>query len=151
MQNGEESSSLFSFLEKVYFRFWIHLSSGRYWNVLLKLSGQYVHDLEPKVYSFLIDSRLAVKDNRVRKDLSIWHQDRINLSHWSLVDSAQILLSWIHTQTQSIFSSLSRMRISVFEVMSVDLINRYQNAIPKAMPLHELKKVQLQEHCTLMT
>ena len=41
------------------------------------------------------------------------------------------------------------MRISVFEVMNVYPIHRYQNAIPRAMPLHELKKVQLQEH--LMT
>ena len=43
------------------------------------------------------------------------------------------------------------MRISIFEVMSVYPIDRYQNAIPRAMPLHELKKVQLQEHFTPMT
>ena len=49
-------------------------------------------------------------------------------------------LSWIHTQTQSVFSSLSRMRISVFEVMSVYPIYQYQNAISRVMPLHELKK-----------
>ena len=49
------------------------------------------------------------------------------------------------------FLSLSRMLISVFEVMSIYMIDRYQNAIPRAMPLHELKKVQLQERFTLMT
>ena len=43
------------------------------------------------------------------------------------------------------------MRIPVSEVLSVYPIDRYQNAIPRAMPLHALKKVQLQEHFTLMT
>ena len=43
------------------------------------------------------------------------------------------------------------MRISVFQVMSVYPIDRYQNAIPRAMPLHELKKVQLQKCFMLMT
>ena len=38
------------------------------------------------------------------------------------------------------FSSLSCKRITVFEVMKVYPIDRYQNAIPKAMPLHDLKK-----------
>ena len=33
------------------------------------------------------------------------------------------------------FSSLYSMRISIFEVMSVYLKNRYQNNIPRAMPL----------------
>ena len=44
-------------------------------------------------------------------------------------------------ETRSVFSSLSRECISVFEVMSVYPISRYQNAIPRAVPLHELKKV----------
>ena len=44
------------------------------------------------------------------------------------------------------------MRISVFEIMSVyPIIDQYQNAIPKAMPLHELKKDQIQQRFTLMT
>ena len=41
--------------------------------------------------------------------------------------------------------------LSTHEVMSVYLINQYQNAILWVMPLHELKQVQLQEHFTLMT
>ena len=49
------------------------------------------------------------------------------------------------------FLSLSHMCTSVFEVMSVYPLDWYQNPIPRAMPLHELKKVQLQEHFTLMT
>ena len=49
--------------------------------------------------------------------------------------------SWIHAQTQSVFSSLSHMRISIFEVMSVFPIDRSQNTIPRAMLLHGLKKV----------
>ena len=48
------------------------------------------------------------------------------------------------------WSSLSRMRISVFEVVSIYPIDRHQNALPTAMQLHELNKVQLQEHFTLM-
>ena len=43
------------------------------------------------------------------------------------------------------------MRISVFEVISVYLIDQYHIAISKVMLLHELKNVQLQERCTLMT
>ena len=57
------------------------------------------------------------------------------------------ILSWIHSQMQSSFSSLSHMRIYVFEVMSIYPIDRYQNAIPRVMPLNEL----LQEHIMLMT
>ena len=38
-----------------------------------------------------------------------------------------------------------------FEVMSVLLIDRYQNATSKAISQHELKKVQLQERYTLKT
>ena len=47
--------------------------------------------------------------------------------------------SWIHTGTQSIFLSLSRMHISVFEVMGVYLIDQYQNPILRVMQRHELK------------
>ena len=36
-------------------------------------------------------------------------------------------------------------------LMSIYLIDQYQNAIPRAMSLHELKKVQLQELFKLMT
>ena len=43
------------------------------------------------------------------------------------------------------------MRIFVLKVMRVYLIDQYQNATARAMPLHELKKVQLQECFTLMT
>ena len=43
------------------------------------------------------------------------------------------------------------MRIYVFEVTSVYPIGQYQNAFPRVMPLHVLKKVQLQERFTLMT
>ena len=43
------------------------------------------------------------------------------------------------------------MPISFFDVMSVYLTDQYQIAIPRVMPLHELKKVQLQECFTLMT
>ena len=35
--------------------------------------------------------------------------------------------------------------------MSIYQIDRYQNAMPRAMPLHELKKFQPQERFTLMT
>ena len=50
-----------------------------------------------------------------------------------------------------VFSSLCHMRISIFEVMNVYPIDRYPSATPRAMLLHELKKVQLQERFTLMT
>ena len=46
----------------------------------------------------------------------------------------------IHTWKQSIFSSLSRKRISVFDGMNVYPIDWYQNDIPSAMPLHDWKK-----------
>ena len=52
--------------------------------------------------------------------------------------------------TQSVFSSLSGVGISIFEVMG-HLSDKYQNAISRAMLLLELKKVQLQERFTLMT
>ena len=52
---------------------------------------------------------------------------------------------------QSVFSSLFRMCISVFEVMRAFAIDLYQNDIPRAVPLHKLKKVQLQECFMLMT
>ena len=48
----------------------------------------------------------------------------------------------------SVFSSLCCMRISVFEVKLLTR-DQYQNAIPKSVPLYELKKIQL--HFTLMT
>ena len=51
----------------------------------------------------------------------------------------------------SVFLSLCRMRISVFEVKSVLPIDRYQNATSRAISLHEMKKVQLQERYTLVT
>ena len=43
------------------------------------------------------------------------------------------------------------MGIFVLEVISICLIEQYQNAIPRVMPLNELKKVQLQEHFKIMT
>ena len=61
------------------------------------------------------------------------------------------VLSWFYTQPQSLYSSRSRMRISIFYGISVYPIDWYQNAIPRAMSLHELKQVQLQECVTLMT
>ena len=54
-------------------------------------------------------------------------------------------------ECKAFFSSPSRMRVSVFEVMSVYSIDQYQNAVPKAMLLYELKKILLQERFTLMT
>ena len=48
------------------------------------------------------------------------------------------------------FLSLCRMR-PFFEVKSVLPIDWYQNATSKAISLHELKKVQLQEWYTLLT
>ena len=42
------------------------------------------------------------------------------------------------------------MRISVFEVVGSYPIDQYQNSIPRAMPLSELKKVQLKELFMLM-
>ena len=58
----------------------------------------------------------------------------------------------IHTRTQAFFFlSLCCMRISVFEAMSVLPIDRYQNATPRSISLHELQKVQLQERFTLVT
>ena len=41
---------------------------------------------------------------------------------------------------------------AVFEVMCILPVDRYQNATLKAMPLHELKKVQqLQKHFMVLT
>ena len=53
-------------------------------------------------------------------------------------------------ERQVIFMALLH-ALSVFEVMSVYPIDCYKNAIPRGMPIHELKKVHLQEHFTLMT
>ena len=50
-----------------------------------------------------------------------------------------LLLSWIHTWTTSIFSWLFHMCISIFEIMGIYPIDQYQNAIPRALSLHELK------------
>ena len=50
----------------------------------------------------------------------------------------------------SVFLSLCRMCISFFEVKSVLPIDQYQNATPRAISLHELKKVKLQERFTLV-
>ena len=43
------------------------------------------------------------------------------------------------------------MLISIFDGMSVYPIDRDQNVILRAVPLHVLKQVQLQEHFKLMT
>ena len=42
------------------------------------------------------------------------------------------------------------MHIFSFDGMSVYSIDQYQNAIPRVMPLHEFKQVQLQERFMLM-
>ena len=47
---------------------------------------------------------------------------------------------------QEFFSSLSDMPTFILKFMSGFSVDRYQNAIQRAMPLHKLKKVQLQEH-----
>ena len=60
-------------------------------------------------------------------------------------------LSWIQTNKASIFSPLFGMCIFVFDGMRVYPIDWYQNAIPRAMPLQEFKRVQLQERFTLMS
>ena len=63
-----------------------------------------------------------------------------------------ILVSKLHS-----YSNAKRFLIApshahfCFEVMNVYLIDLYQNPIPKVMPLHELKQVQLQERFRLMT
>ena len=49
-------------------------------------------------------------------------------------------LSLIHTWTLNVLSSFPHMRISVFEVVGSYPIDQYQNSIPRAMPLYELKK-----------
>ena len=51
----------------------------------------------------------------------------------------------------SVFYRLVACAFPFFEVKSVLPIDRYQNATSKAISLHELKKVQLQERYTLLT
>ena len=83
-----------------------------------------------------------------------------NMRNYKL--SSLLLSSWIHTRTQAFF--LNRFVACAFpgfffffffffffEVKSVLPIDRYQNATPSAISLHELKKVQLQERFTLVT
>ena len=60
------------------------------------------------------------------------------------------LLCWIHTRTQAFFNRFVACAFPFFEVQSVLPIDRYQNATSKAISLHELKKVQLQERYTLV-
>ena len=60
-------------------------------------------------------------------------------------------LSWIHTRTQAFFYRFVGCAFLFSEVKSVLPIDRYQNATSKAISLHELKKVQLQERYTLVT
>ena len=72
----------------------------------------------------------------------IIHQiNRFVFDDWEMLVYFGKQLSWIHNPEQSGFSSLSHMRISIFEIMSVYLIDRYQNAIPRAMPFHEFTLV----------
>ena len=61
------------------------------------------------------------------------------------------LWSWIHTRTLAFFYRFVACAFLFFEVKSVIPIDRYQNATSKAISLHELKKVQLQERYTLLT
>ena len=51
----------------------------------------------------------------------------------------------------SVFYRFVACAFPFFEVKSVLPIDRYQNATSKAISLHELKKVQLQERYTLVT
>ena len=69
-------------------------------------------------------------------------------------------LSWIHNRTQAFFNRFIACAFPLFfffffffffEVKRVLPIDRYQNATSKAISLHELKKVQLQERYTLVT
>ena len=60
-------------------------------------------------------------------------------------------LSWIHTRTQAFFYRFVACAFPFFEVKSILSIDRYQNAISKAISQHELNKVQLQERYTLVT
>ena len=59
--------------------------------------------------------------------------------------------SWIHTRTLAFFYRFVTCTFPFFEVKSVLPIDRYQNATSKAISLHELKKVQLQERYMLVT
>ena len=64
----------------------------------------------------------------------------------------QETIKLIHTQTQVFFFyRFVACAFPFFEVKSILPIDRYQNATPRAISLHELKKVQLHEHFTLVT
>ena len=71
--------------------------------------------------------------------------------HWYSLKWCKHLKSWIHTRTQAFFYRFVTCAFPFFEVKSVLPIDRYQNATSKAISLHELKKVKLQEWYTLVT
>ena len=77
----------------------------------------------------------------------------IFLSQWKLHDDWMTITysSWIHTQMLSIFF-IAHLH-APFRFWGQEHLsgNRYQNAIPRAMPPHVLKQVQLQERFMLMT
>ena len=78
----------------------------------------------------------------------IWVPDVGTEAPTRLVDSlhkAEFIL-----ELKSVFSLYSRVRISIFEVMSVYPIDDIK-MLSREVLLHELKKVQLQERFTFMT
>ena len=59
--------------------------------------------------------------------------------------------AWIHSRTQALFIALSHAHFRFLRSRASYPIDRYQNATSRAISLHELKKVQLQERYTLVT
>ena len=100
--------------------------------------------------SYQFKECIALRSNDQKQDL--FRNSSFDTYTYKLYQNScnSSVLSWIYTPTQSFFSSLSCMRISILggghEHSTID---PYQNAIPRAMLLHELKQVQLHTVCKL--
>ena len=68
-----------------------------------------------------------------------------------MISLGQLGVKLIHASKTSLFSPLSRMRTFVFKVLSIYLIDQYQNATPRLIPLYKMNKNQLQERVTILT
>ena len=127
----------------------LHSSQRKHYNLMCEVFWTIVHS-----HGWVSLSNSCTAQQNIRAQLVTYHMKGTTghtKSCSSSTSSNQVPgLSWIHTWMQSILSSLSCMSISIFEVMSIYPIDQYQNPIARAMLLHELKKVQLQEHFMLM-
>ena len=108
-------------------------------------------------YNYSYGTKIAItlkKSNRIKpcffNSVSYCNKGKV-IKQWK---DAEILMSRklnSYSNAKQFYIPLSHAHFCFFEVMSVHPIYQYQNTTPRAMSLHELKKVQLQECFTLMT